>query len=336
MSRTTSVTTSTPTCSASTRPRTSGCRAASWSPGSTPTWCSSSRPWVCCRRCVGTVLQVVLALVHHGDPLAPAGVGVVRRPRRLVAVARRLHMRVYAASWDAQQREADMTTVAEEAITGVRVVKGFGQEQAENRPLRRVPHRDVPLAGPGDPRSGRPCWPPCRPSPLAGQVARARPRRLARPQRARDGRDLLRLPCLPCRPQRFGPDARDGPDARAPGAIGYGTDRRGVRRPTRRATCPSTYASCDVPGRARHGAGRVQNVTADERGAFVTFDHVPFSYPDGPRVAGRACASTCSPARRSRSSAPPDRASRRPCNWCRGCATSPPAGCCSTASTSAT
>jgi ATP-binding cassette subfamily B protein len=40
---------------------------------------------------------------------------------------------VFAASWDAQQREAELTNGVEEAVTGVRVVKGFGQEQAETR-----------------------------------------------------------------------------------------------------------------------------------------------------------------------------------------------------------
>ncbi len=40
---------------------------------------------------------------------------------------------VFAASWDASQREAELTNTVEEAVTGVRVVKGFGQEPAETR-----------------------------------------------------------------------------------------------------------------------------------------------------------------------------------------------------------
>jgi ATP-binding cassette, subfamily B, bacterial len=40
---------------------------------------------------------------------------------------------VFAASWDAQAREAELTNTVEEAVTGVRVVKGFGQEPAETR-----------------------------------------------------------------------------------------------------------------------------------------------------------------------------------------------------------
>ncbi len=43
--------------------------------------------------------------------------------------------RVYAAGWDAQQREADMTTEVEEGVTGVRVVRAFGQESGETRRL---------------------------------------------------------------------------------------------------------------------------------------------------------------------------------------------------------
>jgi ATP-binding cassette subfamily B protein len=46
-------------------------------------------------------------------------------------VAWRLRRAVYVSTWDASQREAEMTAVAEEAISGVRVVKGFGQEDRE-------------------------------------------------------------------------------------------------------------------------------------------------------------------------------------------------------------
>jgi ATP-binding cassette subfamily B protein len=46
-------------------------------------------------------------------------------------VAWRMRSAVYVTTWDASQREAEMTAVAEEAISGVRVVKGFGQEDHE-------------------------------------------------------------------------------------------------------------------------------------------------------------------------------------------------------------
>jgi ATP-binding cassette, subfamily B, bacterial len=38
---------------------------------------------------------------------------------------------VFASSWDASQREGELTNTVEESISGVRVVKGFGQEDGE-------------------------------------------------------------------------------------------------------------------------------------------------------------------------------------------------------------
>ncbi|MDP9070156.1 MAG: ABC transporter ATP-binding protein/permease, partial [Actinomycetota bacterium] len=49
----------------------------------------------------------------------------------LVVVALRLRTTVFPASWDAQQRAAEVAGVVDEAVTGVRVVKGFGQEERE-------------------------------------------------------------------------------------------------------------------------------------------------------------------------------------------------------------
>jgi ATP-binding cassette subfamily B protein len=45
--------------------------------------------------------------------------------------AYRMRISTFPANWDAQQREGEVATVVEEAITGVRVVKGFGQEERE-------------------------------------------------------------------------------------------------------------------------------------------------------------------------------------------------------------
>jgi ATP-binding cassette subfamily B protein len=50
-----------------------------------------------------------------------------------VIVTVRSRETVFAASWDAQQREAELTNGVEEAVSGVRVVKGFGQEDAETQ-----------------------------------------------------------------------------------------------------------------------------------------------------------------------------------------------------------
>ncbi len=49
----------------------------------------------------------------------------------LMAVALRLRGSVFPASWDAQQRAGEVAGVVDEAVTGVRVVKGFGQEDRE-------------------------------------------------------------------------------------------------------------------------------------------------------------------------------------------------------------
>jgi ATP-binding cassette subfamily B protein len=49
----------------------------------------------------------------------------------LFVVALRMRSGVFPASWDAQQQAAEVAGVVDEAVTGVRVVKGFGQEQRE-------------------------------------------------------------------------------------------------------------------------------------------------------------------------------------------------------------
>src|SRR3954469_6361838 len=49
----------------------------------------------------------------------------------LLITAMRLRTSVFPASWDAQQKAGDVANVVEEDVTGVRVVKGFGQEARE-------------------------------------------------------------------------------------------------------------------------------------------------------------------------------------------------------------
>jgi ATP-binding cassette subfamily B protein len=49
----------------------------------------------------------------------------------LLVVAIRLRTSLFPATWHAQQRAAEVAGVVDEAVTGVRVVKGFGQEQRE-------------------------------------------------------------------------------------------------------------------------------------------------------------------------------------------------------------
>jgi ATP-binding cassette, subfamily B, bacterial len=52
-------------------------------------------------------------------------------------VALRTRARLFPATWSAQQRAADIAQHVEETVTGVRVVKGFGQERRETATLER-------------------------------------------------------------------------------------------------------------------------------------------------------------------------------------------------------
>ncbi|KAF0846200.1 ABC transporter ATP-binding protein [Nocardia caishijiensis] len=74
------------------------------------------------------VLQFVLSavvMVWLSPPLALAALLVA--PLMAVVVLR-LRPRLYAATWSAQQRAAELAEHVEQTVTGVRVVKGFGQE----------------------------------------------------------------------------------------------------------------------------------------------------------------------------------------------------------------
>lgn len=56
----------------------------------------------------------------------------------------RMRHEVYVSTWDSSQREADMTTIADQTIQGIGVVKGLGQEE---RQLARFTHRLEALFG---------------------------------------------------------------------------------------------------------------------------------------------------------------------------------------------
>ncbi len=62
----------------------------------------------------------------------------------LLFASLRLRTTVFPASWDAQQRTGEVAGVVEESVTGVRVVKGFGQEQQQ---LDRLMHDAEMLYG---------------------------------------------------------------------------------------------------------------------------------------------------------------------------------------------
>jgi ATP-binding cassette subfamily B protein len=55
-------------------------------------------------------------------------------------LAYRSRRMLFPANWDAQQRAGDIASVVESAVSGVRVVKGFGQEDRELRRLEETAH----------------------------------------------------------------------------------------------------------------------------------------------------------------------------------------------------
>ena len=73
---------------------------------------------------VGVVVSLVVMVIL--SPLLTV-VALVAVPA-LAWVALRLRTKVFPATWDAQQRAGDVAQVVDEAVSGVRVVKGFGQE----------------------------------------------------------------------------------------------------------------------------------------------------------------------------------------------------------------
>ncbi|MEH3155795.1 MAG: ABC transporter ATP-binding protein [Gordonia paraffinivorans] len=78
---------------------------------------------------LGAVVQVVLAFVVMAY-LSPLLTLVALLVIPLVAVvAFRTRRSLFAATWSAQQTAADVAQHVEETVTGVRVVKGFGQEE---------------------------------------------------------------------------------------------------------------------------------------------------------------------------------------------------------------
>jgi ATP-binding cassette subfamily B protein len=79
----------------------------------------------------GNLIMVVLSLGIMAvlSPLLTV-VSLVVVPA-ILWIAVRLRDTVFPASWDAQQRAAEVAGVVDEAVSGVRVVKGFGQESRE-------------------------------------------------------------------------------------------------------------------------------------------------------------------------------------------------------------
>ncbi|GAC1314011.1 MAG: ABC transporter ATP-binding protein [Acidimicrobiales bacterium] len=87
---------------------------------------------------LGNLVQLVVSfgfMVWFSPPLTLVAVATV--PAILV-VALRLRSTIFPASWDNQQRTGEVAGVVDEAVTGVRVVKAFGQEERELERLTEV------------------------------------------------------------------------------------------------------------------------------------------------------------------------------------------------------
>ncbi len=87
---------------------------------------------------LGNVVLLVIALVVMVILSPLLTLVVVATLPLLLIVSLRLRSRVFPATWDAQQRAGEVAGVVDEAVTGVRVVKGFGQEERELDHLAEV------------------------------------------------------------------------------------------------------------------------------------------------------------------------------------------------------
>ena len=86
-------------------------------------------------------------------------------------LSNRFRTRSFPASWMDQRYQGAVAGVVEEAVTGVRIVKAFGQEQARARPAHRHGDHAVPLAD-AHRRASPPATPRrCRPSRRSGNWA---------------------------------------------------------------------------------------------------------------------------------------------------------------------
>jgi len=87
---------------------------------------------------LGNVVMLVIALVAM-VVLSPTLTLIMAVALPLMALAAiRLRTTVFPATWEAQQRSGEVAGVVDEAVSGVRIVKGFGAEQREIERLGAV------------------------------------------------------------------------------------------------------------------------------------------------------------------------------------------------------
>jgi ATP-binding cassette, subfamily B, bacterial len=84
---------------------------------------------------LGNLVMVVLSLAFMLYLSPPLTLVALTAIPLMFIVAVRLRTTIFPATWDAQQRAGEVAGVVDESVTGVRVVKGFGQEDRERRHL---------------------------------------------------------------------------------------------------------------------------------------------------------------------------------------------------------
>ena len=80
---------------------------------------------------LGNIVQVVVAITVMLFLSAPLTIIALLCIPTLLGLATTMRIKLFPANWYSQQRQADVAGVVEEAVSGVRVVKAFGQEQRE-------------------------------------------------------------------------------------------------------------------------------------------------------------------------------------------------------------
>ncbi|MEU6287106.1 ABC transporter ATP-binding protein [Streptomyces sp. NPDC046988] len=87
---------------------------------------------------IGNVLLFLISLVIMAWLSPPLTLVAVAVAPALWVIARRSRSRLHPATWYAQAQAAAVAGVVDDSVSGVRVVKGFGQEEQETGKLREV------------------------------------------------------------------------------------------------------------------------------------------------------------------------------------------------------
>ncbi|MFF2651533.1 ABC transporter ATP-binding protein [Streptomyces sp. NPDC058045] len=90
---------------------------------------------------IGNIVLFVISLVIMAWLSLPLTLVALAVAPALWWIAKRSRSRLHPATWYAQAQAAAVAGVVDGAVTGVRVVKGFGQEQQETGKLRQVGRR---------------------------------------------------------------------------------------------------------------------------------------------------------------------------------------------------